>query len=502
MNEFYFHAAIYVLGLSWALLALSPIGIGSCCVLAYPLGQAIWVSISIALVLSPIPFTRDVLFGSVASVMLAGTGLSLRTNWRGWDSPRSSPLRSPSTAILFSGLFGASAWLATRFSMTVWTNDSHAVLGIGRSIAHYGEIATTLGPELASRGLFQAILQGMSIFLDTPFLSANPAVLALSATAAFLVLGLRGLAGPGRASTPAVALVVLTTAAISTPYFVIVQYFYLHETYAAGVYLLLAASCFWLAEIERNPAWLPFAFVFALALSWHRVETPLITMIFLAMAIVPSRLPRCILNWGLAIHSSLVLVWLTILHGLRSAGDYHSIRGIKQVLTPQSISLIALGVATATLVIFALQHPRFAGLRTITPKLITGVLCVSLVPAFIWKFDLLSQGLMSTLTNMASLSWGGVWCAFLALGLMSVLLRRPPHSAILSLGPVATLAFILLLATQQHFRVSWADSGNRMLTYLIPTYSFSLLMVYGWELLGIRAEPRADASVEHRHATH
>jgi hypothetical protein len=137
-----------------------------------------------------------------------------------------------------------------------------------------------------------------------------------------------------------------------------------------------------------------------------------------------------------------------------------------------------------------------AGLRALAPRLIVILMGVALLIASLIRPDLVLQGLTSTAINMTSLSWGGIWYAFFLLGLMSLVLRPLPHAAILSLVPVAILAFILLLSSQQRFEVRWADSGNRMLTQVIPLFSFYLLLIYGRAGLGDPAEVAALTSGE------
>jgi hypothetical protein len=492
VSEWVFHLSVYLLGLSWSLPVRPRLGAAACCVQAYPIGLALWVAISTLLILAPILLTRGALLGVIALLTLIGAGLSVRAQLRASESGWSWIW----TVVGSSALFASALWLVTSYNLTIWTNDSQAIVAIGQSLLHYGEIESAVGPEFASRGLFQAMVHGQSILFDEPYFTAVPVVQVMTMAGALLILGLRGLCGPGRISIPAAALATLAIAAMATPYFMLVQTFYVHETYASAIYLFLAAACLWFAEVERNPLWLPFAFAYALAFSLQRVETPLIAIMLLGMAIVPSRLPRRALNWGLFSYLVPTLIWLAIVFQFRSAADHHQIRGTSHVLEPASIAAIAAGLLAATAGILSFRHPRMAGLRALAPRLIVILMGVALLIASLIRPDFVLQGLTSTAINMTSLSWGGIWYAFFLLGLMSLVLRPLPNAAILSLVPVAILAFILLLSSQQRFEVRWADSGNRMLTQVIPLFSFYLLLIYGRAGLGDPAEVAALTSGE------
>lgn len=498
MSEFFFHLLIFALGMSWSLLALPRLGAVVCCVQAYPIGLTLWVLISLLLLLTGLPFDAPTLFCAAALVGAAGVGLILRAHSR--RSEAHAPLathRLASRLLAATTLFSLAAWVATRFDISVWTFDSHVLVAIARSIAHRGEIVPEMAREIGSRSVFQVLVQATSLLLDKTYLSANPSVLAASFVAIFAVLGLRGLRHAAVPSARAIATTALTVAAIATPYFFIVQVFYIHEALAGAVYLFLAATAFWFAELERERAWLPFAFLYLFAFSLQRVDGPIVAMILLVIVCGPSRLPARSIHRGVLIFSGASLAWFGIQIFLQGSGGDWVLRPKGPNLDPGRLRALMAAYMVSTGVLLSLRRPRIAKLRDWIPSLILAFMVCALVAAAIWRPPYAEAAVVAVIGHAASRSWGGIWYVFLVLGALSLLLPKVPHNYILAHGSLATLLFILLLSLLHHkFGLSWGDSFNRMMTYLIPIFGFYVLMAYGRALRFLEREKRRELQPE------
>ena len=480
MSAALFFTGVYLLGLSWALIARTRLGTGFCAAVAYPLGLVIWVVASWCLgdpglaSLSSTPgpaWAILVVLGGIAQFRVSRQRFSLR-----------DALVLGSAGALFALALAA----ALRWDLSLWTYDSHVIVSLGRSIAYHEGIPPDMAPELASRGILQVMLHGASLLVDAPYLYALPPMLAASFLALFGCLGCRALDGPGRPSARTLCLVVLTTVAMGSSYLMIVHYFYMQENFAAAAFLFLFCACYWFAEQEREPAWLAFAFLFLLAFSLNRVEAPIVAALLLLIAHSQSTLPSRTLNTWLSSYLIGVIAWYGVLLGYFGEGDFH-LRVGPHVLNTGRILAIQGGLAACLVVGLAIRLPRFSGVRRYAAGVLLGILGVGIVSAQILRPEHMATSGLAMLSNMRDAAWGGTWYVLGILCLLSVVRARPRFHQVFTLGSVALIAVVYLLSFARiPYMVTWGDSGHRMSLSAIPLLFFYVLISYGPTTLGHR----------------
>ncbi len=479
-ETFFFFSGVYLLGLSWSLLARSRLGTGFCVAAAYPLGLLIWALSSWAVGDARL----SSLSGSVGPVwagLVAAGGVA-----QFWVSRQK--LSSHDYGILGFGtiLFGLSLAAALRWDLSVWTYDSHVIVSLGRSIAYHEGIPPLLAPELTSRGMLQAMLHGASLLVDQPYFYAAPPMLAVSFLMLFGTLGCRALEGPGRVSARTACLVALTTVAMGSNYLMIVHYFYMHDNFAAAAFLFLFCACYWFAEQERESAWLAFAFLFLLAFSLNRVEAPIVAALLLLIAHSQSTLPSRTLNIWLSSYLIGVIAWYGVLLGYFGEGDFH-LRVGPHVLNTGRILAIQGGLAACLVVGLAIRLPRFSGVRRHTGELLLGALGIAVVSALLLRPTHMTESGLAMLVNLGDAAWGGTWYVLGLLSLLSLVLARPRFHQIFSLSAVALISCIYLFSfARVPYMVRWGDSGHRMLLSAMPLLFFYLLITYGPSTAGRR----------------
>jgi hypothetical protein len=374
-------------------------------------------------------------------------------------------------------LFAALVVGLVLFDASVWTFDSHVILAIGRALAHHGGITPELAPDLASRGVFQILVQAPSLFLGHGSLWFAPALFSACFYGLFAMLAARALVLEGTGRVRVRALVGLTLLAMLSHYWLFLQALYVHDGFAAAAYLCLFTVCFWLGERERDPAWLAFAHLFLLALALQRIEMPLVAMSFLGIAHTRSRLPATLLNRWLLATTLLLLLWLAVLAHYWEPGATPLHPREHHVLSPHTAWLAGAVIAFGALAIRALQLSPLARLRQRAPALLLAGALLALLTAFVLDGETRSKESMMLLGNMGSSSWGALWVLFALLGLLAPLLPRLPFHQIFSVGALVYLAGMLLYAHGTH--PGWGDSGNRAVTHLVPMLFFFFLLVYG-----------------------
>jgi hypothetical protein len=469
--------AVYVLGLVWSLALGRHLGAGVCCLLAYPLGLFLWVLVGLVPATLPVPYQPATLATEWLAAFALGALLARRAGAFTGDSA------ALGGAVL---LFAALVVGLVLFDASVWTFDSHVILAIGRALAHHGGITPELAPDLASRGVFQILVQAPSLFLGHGSLWFTPSLFAVCFYALFALLAARALFLEGTGPARVQALVGLTVLAMLSHYWLLLQALYVHDGFAAASYLCLFTACFWLGEREREPAWVAFAHLFLLALALQRIEMPLVAMAFLGIAHTRSRLSATLLNRWLLATTLLLLLWLAALAHFWEPGPTLLHPQEQHIVSARTAWLAGAVIAFGALAIRALQLPRLARVRRRAPALLLAGALLALLAAFVLDGETRLKESAMLLGNMVSSSWGALWVSFALLGLLAPLLPRLPFHPIFSVGALVYLVGMFLYARGTH--PGWGDSGNRALTHLVPMLFFFFLLVYGRESEPARAE--------------
>jgi len=279
---------------------------------------------------------------------------------------------------------------------------------------------------------------------------------------------------------------------MGTTYTFLVHYFYLHDNFAAAVFLFLFAACFWIAEREQESAWLPFAFAFLLAFSLVRVEAPLLAVLFLLIAHSQSRLPARVLDGWVIAYAVAVEIWYAVLLQYMGDGGY-VLRNGPHILDPDRALLIMGAVAAVCTAALVLRAPRLAALRRRTPQLIAGILALAVVGSLTADGERMSRSGQNVLNSIVDDRWGGAWYVFLGLGLLALALPRVGFHHVFTYGSLALLAFIYLLSLfRAPYGASWYNTANRMLTSGVPLLYFYLLLAWGRVTLRGWQEPAVD----------
>ncbi len=462
-----FFCAVFAQGLVWSTLARKRLGILLPILMAYPIGLLLWVLSSVVILASPLRYGVVEMAVSWCLLLAAALGLQLRVGRlsarEGW------------AVVASIAAFALLASAASSYDLSVWSYDSVIIAAIGRSIAFHGEVLPDLAEGLplatpASRGIFQSLVQGASFFLEAPFLYAAPPILAASFLPLFVGLASRWLRNAGAGPVVALALpLVALLGFVSTEAFA-VHAFYVHENAAAGFYLMLGIACYGLAEQEGEVAWLPFAIGSFLALTLQRVETAAVSGLFLFLFHTGSRLPLRPRNLWLLAYAVSALVWPFQLLPFASPESF---------LTPGRLLAMMAGTVLTCIAAVQLASHGPAKLRQWIPRLVwvAAVLAPAAAalidPAAFWK-SVRTLGF-----NATTPAWGHLWWAILFLFLCLPFLARQALLSPTGVGLVAYLAMIFLLVVVHGSRISWADSGNRILFQSVPSLFFFFLVTLG-----------------------
>jgi hypothetical protein len=371
--------------------------------------------------------------------------------------------------------FALASFVLTLKNLSLLSYDSHYIVMMAIAIADDGGFAPGMLVKLGDYGVFEILAHALVCFTRSTYLFGLAPVFAASTAVVFGVTLREALEALGVRFFGRVVLVVLLTAATFSVYMMFRHSFYIHTNLGTSAYLLLFCTMFWLAEVRKDPSFLPVAFVALGALALHRIEAPLICTLFAALAVLPSALPRRALLGGLAAVALGTTIWYAIMASALSPDS--------AFLTPlRCYTLAAAPVALCGYLALSMQPPlRFLGaVNRRIPAIIVLVCTAALAAAFALRWDHFWVSADAWIQCLrAPLYWAGAWQMIGGFALVGLLVPAPPYRWIFVVGVPAYMALILLLVWgRDPYYVGIGDSATRMSIHLLPMAFFYLGLKY------------------------
>jgi hypothetical protein len=440
------------------------------CALGFPIGLAATVMAAMLLLVVGIPYEPWTL---AAAVLIPTAVIAARRAPARLDRPA---LR---LAALWTVGFGLVALALAHWNLSLMNWDSHRTVLLGGVLGRDGALEPRMLSELHSWGVFQIVAQSLAELTRRDYLYGLQPVFGASFVSAFAValwyatgrLGARG----GRR----VAAVAVVSTAMASLYFFVHHAFFIHSNLGTAVYLFGFVVLYWLAEIDGDPSILPIAFLCILAVAIHRIETPLVALIALAVTIPTTELPRRSITPLLAGFTVAVSGWYVLL-------AFH-VSPDSLFLTPARAIQIVLAIVAFLGWWLISRAPLLQRVSRRVPLLVSAALVLALAAAFATRPRHMTTSLDHWVTNLTTLPhWGYAWYGIVAAALLAVFTPPPPRHRVFTLTIWLTLAYTLLIVyARVPYRVAILDSANRMTIHVLPLVFF---------YLGLKAVPAAAVS--------
>jgi len=443
-----------------------------CAALGFPMGLAVTCLLALVSLVVGVPYGLTSVAVIMLGIAVAGGAIVAR---RGIDA------RSLRTVGMWTAGFAIVAALFSYLNLAIMSHDSFIFVMLGKAVGEHGLVPDVI-VQLDEWGSFQVVAHSLAPLIGVSFLYGLPPVLGLSLIPVFVLVAWYGLAGQPRRRALAIALVAV---AGFGNYMSLFHIFYLHTNMGSAVYLFCFVALFWLAEVEEDRALLPLAFVSLAAFALQRTETPLVAMIFVALIVPTSKLPRRWLTVGLAVFILIAGGWYEVLaQHLPAQGDF---------LTPSRCRMVW-GAMLAFLGWYALGKYRLVALvNRSLPALIGGIFLVAVVVAFALRWDHMLESVRSWGINLfATPYWGGLWIGVVFLCVLSAFLPSPRFRHPFVIGVPVYFAFVLLLALfRAPYHAYVDDSANRMTIHILPVLLLYFALVVGaaWGSISKAGDP-------------
>jgi len=438
VQPFLFVTVLHLLGSFAALCVLRGRHLVFCVSSGLLWGLAIHLFLALALVLISyvtgyLPLYDARLMLPLMLLAAAGATLLFLSRAGRWRCSRRRVVAAQIAAVASLALATA---LALRWNLSVLSVDSFAFIEFGFALARIAD-AQHLGLEfLHSRPISAALLHATTSVAGVEYLYFLMPVVSLAFLATLAVAAVQAVLLLGRSPRVGVAATLLGMTWLLTCYFVVFQMFYIHVNWMAAMYVLLFFFTAWMALQTKDRSWFALAAAAAFSFSLARVEAPLFMALFLCFlgdaGGIVDRTRLIVMAGGLV--TSIALAWC-MRHGwFRRRASW--------------LQLAGLAALVAVFVLMVLARPD----------------------------HMLEKSRVHVLNALVDGHWSTAWILVAALALAAPLLGRMPHERFVWFGVVGYLIVTFELTYFGHWRQGWGDSGNRMLTHVLPTIAWAMMV--------------------------
>lgn len=446
MSQLPLFLVIHLVGLA-VILAVGPRQrIALAAALAFPLGLVVVVVLALLALLAGLPYRGGVLIATAATAVAAAVVAGRRGVGR-----RELAIAGAWTV----GFTAVTALLCVR-NVVLMTNDSYSLVMLAVGVANDGALPPETIAMTNAYGVFQIVAQSLLVFTRQDFLYSLPIILGLSFVPVF-VLTLA--AAPPRRGVVVVALV---TAALFTINMVDYHIVYLHTNWGSAIYLFGFVVLYWFAEVEREPAYVAPAFLSLIGFALHRTENPLVALVFVALTVGPSVLPRRATAPWFGLFVGTIVLWYEVLaRHVSPEGTF---------LTPMRCHLVAASVVVAYGGWLASSSDRMRGMNRRLPLAVAAVTALAVAVAFALRPDHMAANAESWIENLRTgRHWGYSWYVIALLIAITLWFEPPPFRYAFVIGiPVFFGIGLVLGSLGTGYRVGTGDSANRMTIHIVP----------------------------------
>ena len=437
-----------------------------CAALGFFVGLATYVLLSLLVLGFGIPYRLQTMASALIAVVIASLVVIARVG-----RPTSRDLKIGAG---FTFVFAAISLPLTHWNLSLLARDSHMFVGLGRMIGDDAGLADGVLTLLCDWGVFVPVAQSAAAFLPQEYLYGLSLQLAMSFAALFPLLlraGLDALAPepPTRGQWRKNALwIAVITAAMFSIFHYQHHFVHIHNNFGTSVYLFIFVSLFWLAEVKGEPELLPIAFLAAVAASFHRVENPIVTLLFVVVVVFPSRLPRRALAVGLVSLIIPVIAWHALLATEAPTEN--------QFLNATRCYLLIAVLVAVLIGWLATQHQRLGSLAQRAPEIALALCSLALLLAFALKPAHMGESTSNWVFNLVSGYWGVAWPLIGLLIVLASFLPRPANGKIIVYGVAAQILLIVFLGfgRSPYIANHVGSSANRMMMHFFPLLFFYL----------------------------
>ncbi len=439
-------------------------------------GLLIWVVWGLLLLCFKLPYSAWSMFGGQGIAVFV-----LLINHR----RKQSLSRRDGVAFLVSTIvIAVAAVLASYFDYSVLSYDSFTQILLGRQLTQFGGFDPACHPALASWGVFVPIVQSASLMIGVDFLYALWPTMAVVFAITFLGICATSLRTLNVGTAMAFTISAIATLFLATTYFVLFQFFYVHNNLPSAMYLFLAVSCMWRGTTRSEPGWFIPGMAAFFGFILLRTESPLYFALFAAPLLWTENLSRRSRIACVVTVSVLSISWYLRLTALIGGGT--------DILSPTKayglMGIVAVFAAASMVPDRPIVRRCMAGL----PWLMMFGATALVVAVTLKRPEHMARCMETMGQNIfCDGRWGASWAILLVLIAIAFGLPRFHRQDWWTVGAGVYLAVVYALGVfrEQPYRIGWGDSANRLFTAVVPILVGYVTLRFGAAAAMLKSSP-------------
>jgi hypothetical protein len=362
---------------------------------------------------------------------------------------------------------------ANLFNLAAVSQDSIMQIMLGREIAFDG-FSTGVVDYLSLTGPFILVLHSASVLIGSEYLYTLIPSFWLTLFMVFVYITYRTISQKLTSKFLTITFVLLAALILFSSDFFLYQSYYIHDNLPTATYLFVAVGVCWLAVTEDNNAWLAFAVPALICFSLLRAET-IIFAVFIFFLV------NSLANLSGRARQLFTLPFVGIMLGWYIIFYFNFLRDTFMLNPTRILMLMALLVGLGLYVFILGNHKVEQFIHANLLYVVGGGAILLLAGLLILNAHNVISGLVSTVQNMLVYGqWGIIWDVVLVGLILAFTQPRFKHEGFFVL--ILAFYFVLMIALgsirNNSYHLGRFDSGNRMLTHILPLAVYYLVLIY------------------------
>lgn len=463
INQFVFLLFLAILGTSFMFLFRKNISLINIYALSLPMGLFLWGFILLILLIPGIPF--NALFIIFLNILLLAAFLLFHIKHKNFFKKDLICFAIYFISLCFLSIF----FISVNYSFL--SNDSWNLLIGGKYIATYHDLTEGL---IAKGGIFSFIINASGSLYGFDYPYALYPLMALS----FFLFYFYNLYSPFNGEKLALnrkfSFNLLTILFLLSGYFILFNAYYLHSNLIYGIYSFIALYGLWKRSADGDKNWLIISAVALFTSSFLRMEGPLFSLIIIIILISARKIKFKEKLYYVGAFSLFIAVWHIKLSFILKE------QSSKYFLDTNRALLITIFYFLTFAVLLFSQRGVLNRLKEYFPLMMLYILSIGWTILIVTKGLKIRQDLLILkrygIFILNAVKYGGWGITWIALGLLFIiglsLKRVKDESVFLYYIFSFLLLFNIIHLFRGGWRLSWGDSGNRMLMHVIFVIAF------------------------------
>ena len=469
-----FLSLLFAMGLAFAGIFRSQLDILTIGFLGFPLGAALWVIISLTVIILGIPYTAVTMF-TLSFLWLMGAGFFIYKK-------KGITKSDINILAIITAVFIAILSLLLILKYAYVEIDSWSFLDMANDLVHNAGLynSPARGYWWLDWGIFVGLIHAGANFLGFDYVYAYMPLLAFWFYLSFGWFLYKALKQYFLSSLLAGFLSIFAILIFISTYIMRFQAFYLHSNMTASVYFTFAVIGLWCYTEDRKVVWLILMTTSLIAFSLSRVEGSLVALCLFTVLISLEdisykQVVSCVAAFMLIFiswHAKLLIVF----------GPGHPVVNNNRVLSFTTICAhLAIYGLFLAFTIFS-KHPKIRKVKGFLPLIMLYILALVALSFTLYNPVHMLSSLSHLLTNMLMMgNWGNSWILILLLVIGGFFLK-PLKNEFLFVSIVGSYFLFIydIVFFRRPYLWGWTCSANRMLTHFFPVIIFYLFLKYAY----------------------